>query len=214
MSNKLSSTPQWKWLMQQQRGMDIPRRRETYYTGESFTVPKEQFEDRDGQMVSTGNYPDEMRGKSWKVVGVGEPPNPPLLMAMSHQKMLHQKLNNERNVDPGPKERIDDSGWKSGHWKVAKIMLRRDMDRADIDWMRTGSKRAYRQYKLLQTFIETKSQQNFDADDSFSTKYLHAYRKAYSDSSNTRNTWDVRGPAFDFITDVREKLGIPTYNKL
>ena len=29
MSNKLSSTPQWKWLMQQQRGMDIPRRRET-----------------------------------------------------------------------------------------------------------------------------------------------------------------------------------------
>lgn len=214
MSNKLSSTPQWKWLMQQQRGMDIPRRKETYFTGETFTVPKEQFEDKDGQIVSTGNYPDEMRGKTWKVVGVGEPPNQSLLWALLQQKEIQKRTENNKNVDPGPKERIDDSGWKSGHWKVAKIILRRDMDRADIDWMRTGSKRAYRQYKLLQTFIETKSQQNFDADDSFSTKYLHAYRKAFSDSSNTRNTWDVRSPAFDFITDVREKLGIPTYNKL
>ena len=214
MSNKLSSTPQWKWLMQQQRGMDIPPRKDTYYTGEVFTVPKDQFEDRDGQIVSTGNYPDEMRGKTWRVVGVGEPPNQSVLWAMQHQKEINKETQKYKNVDPGPKERINDSGWKSGHWKVAKLILRRDMDRADLEWMRTGSKRAYRQYKLLQTFIETKSQQNWDADDTFSTKYLHAYRKAYSDSSNFRNDWAVRSTAFDFLTKVREELGLPTYNKL
>ena len=214
MSNKLSSTPQWKWLMQQQRGMDIPPRKDTYYTGEVFTDPKDQYEERDGRLVSTGNYPEEMRGKTWRVVGVGEPPNQSLLWALQHQKTMQKELNVDKNKDPGPIERINDSGWKSGHWKVAKLILRRDMDRADTDWIRTGSKRAYRQYKLIQTFIETKSQQNWDADDSFSTKYLHAYRKAYSDFTNTRNDWEVRSTASDFLTKVREELGLPTYNKL
>ena len=214
MSNKLSSTPQWKWLMQQQKGMSAPRRNETHYTGEVVEVPKEQFLFVDGHLSDNGHYPPEMRGKTFKVIGVGEAPNQALLLALNKERVLRKKEQNTENVDPGPEETIDSGHWKSGHWKVAKLILKRDLERADVQWMRTGSARTYRQYKLLLNFIEEKSRQNWDGDDDFATKYLTKYRRAYSDFANKRNDWSVRCIAADFLTEVRGMLCLPTYNKL
>ena len=212
MSNKLTGTPQWKWMMMKQKGMTESAPREMYYTGEEFTVPKDKFVEVDGEFRATPDFPQEMRGKKFRVIGIGDPPNKTLLYALTQRKLEEQ--NKPRNLDPGPKEKIDCSHWKAGHWKVAKLILRRDMDRADNHWMRFGTKSAYRQYKLIEQFLEEKSQQNWDPDDDFSTKYLVKYRRAFSDSMNTRLDWDVRRDALNTLDEVRDKLKIPTYNKL
>ena len=92
--------------------------------------------------------------------------------------------------------------------------MRRDLDRADNHWMRTGSKSAYRQYKLIEQFLEEKSQQNWDPDDDFATKYLTEYRRAFSDSMNTTVDWTRRREAMATIELVRSELKLPHYNKL
>ena len=212
MSNKLTGTPQWKWMMMKQKGMTESAPREMYYTGEEFTLTKDKFVEVNGELTSTPDFPQEMRGKKFRVIGIGDPPNKTLLYALTQRKLEEQ--NKPRNIDPGPKEKIDSSHWKAGHWIVAKLMLRRDMDRADNHWMRFGTKSAYRQYKLIEQFLEEKSQQNWDPDDDFSTKYLVKYRRAFSDSMNTRLDWDVRRDALNTLEEVRDKLKIPTYNKL
>ena len=202
MSNKLASTPQWKWMMQKQRGIDVPKIRELYYTGEVFTVPENEIR---------SHYPKEMRGNTYRVIGIGNPPSLQIIAAMQQRKMENKP---KPQIDPGPQEKIDSSHWKSGHWKVAKIILRKDMDRADKEWITFGSKRAYRQYKLIEQFIEEKSQQNWDPDDDFATKYLIEYRKAFSDHLNTRVDWERRRTAINTINEVRDLLRLPTYNKL
>ena len=133
---------------------------------------------------------------------------------MSKEKKEKEKNQVVENIDPGPIETIDSQHWKSGHWKVAKLILKRDLERADTSWMTFGSSRAYRQYKLLQAFIEEKSQQLWDDDDDFSTKYLTKYRRAYSDFANKKLEWSVRRIASDFLTEVRGMLCLPRHNKL
>ena len=214
MSNKLASTPQWKWLMQQQRGIKPSKLKELYYTGEVVEIPKDEFKEVDGQMVSTGNFPSSMRGKKYRVIGIGNPPGFIQVSTILSNKQNRLKAQELRNIDPGPKEKIDSSHWKSGHWKVAKLVLRRDLERADNHWMRFGTKSAYRQYKIIEQFLEEKSQQNWDPDDDFSTKYLVKYRKAFSDSMNTRLDWNIRKDALNTLEEVRDRLKIPTYNKL
>ncbi len=214
MSNKLASTPQWKWLMQKQRGIEGKRGRELYYTGEVFHVPENEFIEKDGHMVKQGDYPKEMRGNTYRVIGIGNPPSFPLIAAMYKAKQEKKKAEKYRGIDPGPKAKIESSHWKAGHWKVAKVILRRDMDRADNHWMRFGTKSAYRQYKLIEQFLEEKSQQNWDPDDSFATKYLIEYRKAFSDSMNRNLDWTRRREAMATIDLVRSELKIPQYNKL
>ena len=214
MSNKLASTPQWKWLMQKQRGIESPKSRELYYTGERFSVAKNEFEERDGMMVRTGSFPNEMRGKHYRVIGIGNPPSFQLIAAVHKIKEEKKKEMANRGVDPGPKATIQSDHWKAGHWKVAKVILRKDMDRADNHWMRFGTKSAYRQYKLIRDFLEEKSQQNWDPDDSFATKYLIEYRKAFSDSMNRNLDWTRRREALATIDLVRSELKLPQYNKL
>tara|TARA_R110000787_G_scaffold36240_2_gene92733 strand:- start:202 stop:855 length:654 start_codon:yes stop_codon:yes gene_type:complete len=217
MGKEITTTPQWKYLMQQQKGMALPPRQETYYTGEVVKVAKEQFTMVDGEIINNGqegNWQQDMRGKTYKVLALGEAPDRSLLVAMSKEKKEKEKNQVVENIDPGPIETIDSQHWKSGHWKVAKLILKRDLERADTSWMTFGSSRAYRQYKLLQAFIEEKSQQLWDDDDDFSTKYLTKYRRAYSDFANKKLEWSVRRIASDFLTEVRGMLCLPRHNKL
>ena len=211
MSNKLASTPQWKWLMQKQRGIEGKRGRELYYTGEVFHVPENEFIEKDGHMVKQGDYPKEMRGNTYRVIGIGNPSSLGLVAAMQKQKELYKP---RPKLDPGPKAKIESSHWKSGHWKVAKVILRRDLDRADKEWMTFGSKQAYRQYKLIEQFLEEKSQTNWDPDDDFATKYLIEYKKAFSDSMNKNLDRTRRREALALIDLVRSELKLPQYNKL
>ena len=211
MSNKLGSTPQWKWMMQKQRGIDVPKTKELYYTGEILKVPAQEFIEKDGQMVKTGDFPEVMRGKTYRVIGIGNPSSLGLVAAMQKQKELHKP---RTKIDPGPKEKIESSHWKSGHWKVAKVILRRDLDRADKEWMTFGSKQAYRQYKLIEQFLEEKSQTNWDPDDDFATKYLIEFRRAFSDSMNKNVDWSRRREAMATIELIRSELKLPHYNKL
>ena len=215
MSNKLASTPQWKWLMQKQRGIEGTRGRELYYTGEVFHVAKDEFEEKDGMVISNGrNFPQEMRGNTYRVIGIGNPPSFSLIAAVYKAKQEKKLAEKNKFIDPGPKAKIESSHWKAGHWKVAKVILKRDMDRADNHWMRFGTKSAYRQYKLIEQFLEEKSQQNWDPDDSFATKYLIEYKKAFSDSMNTNLDRNRRREAMATIELVRSELKLPQYNKL
>jgi len=209
--NRMSSTPQWKYLMQRQVGIDVGAPKEVYYTGEVVDVPKEQFVEIDGEMRNTGNYPDEMRGKRYRVMGIGNVDRSAISMLST---IRNQEKPAPKNTDPGPQQTIRSSHWKSGHWKVAKLILKKDMDRADKEWMTFGSKRAYRQYKLIEQFLEEKSQQNWEPDDDFATKYLIEFRRAFSDSMNIRVDWERRREALATIQLIRDELKLPTYNKL
>ena len=211
MSNKLGSTPQWKWLMQKQRGIVAPKVRELYYTGEVINVPADEYLEVNGEMVKQGDFPQVMRGKTYRVIGIGNPQSLGLVAAMQKQKELRKP---RTKIDPGPKAKIESSHWKSGHWKVAKVILRRDLDRADKEWMTFGSKQAYRQYKLIEQFLEEKSQTNWDPDDDFATKYLIEFRRAFSDSMNKNVDWSRRREAMATIELIRSELKLPHYNKL
>lgn len=208
--SKLSSTPQWKYILQKQRGIETQKNPDFYYTGEVLDIPDKEFEEKDGDIRWLGNYPKELRGKKFRVMGIGSPDRSTLAWLATQKK----KETFYVNEDTGPKEKIQSDHWKSGHWKVAKIILRRDLDRADNHWMRTGSKSAYRQYKLIEQFLEEKSQQNWDPDDDFATKYLTEYRRAFSDSMNTTVDWTRRREAIATIELVRSELKLPQYNKL
>ena len=39
-----NQSPQWKWYIQQERGMKVPKLRELYYTGEVLDLPKDRFQ--------------------------------------------------------------------------------------------------------------------------------------------------------------------------
>ena len=211
MSNKLGSTPQWKWLMQKQRGIVTPKVRELYYTGEVINVPPDEYSEVNGEMVKQGDFPQVMRGKTYRVIGIGNPQSLGLVAAMQKQKELYKP---KPKKDPGPQATIKSDHWKAGHWKVAKVILRRDLDRADKEWMTFGSNQAYRQYKLIEQFLEEKAQTNWDPDDDFATKYLIEFRKAFSDSMNKNVDWSRRREAMATIELIRSELKLPHYNKL
>tara|TARA_B100000287_G_scaffold221983_1_gene209405 strand:+ start:4142 stop:4774 length:633 start_codon:yes stop_codon:yes gene_type:complete len=206
-----NQSPQWKWYIQQERGMKVPKLRELYYTGEVLDLPKDRFQGEGDDFRKVTNAPDEMLGKKWRVIGIGGV-NPDYAQLLYQQKETNKKKT--KQVDPGPKATIDITKWKSGEWKVAKVLLNKDKQRADKEWMTFGSNKAYRQYKYLEEIISKGNSRDWTQDDDFSSMYLIKVRRAIGNIMNKRVESQVRNEARVLIQQVRDLLNIPPLNDL
>jgi len=201
------NTPQWKAFVQQERGQKVPNDSPMYYTGEILRVPEEG---RD--------YPEDMKGNCYYLVGVGSSPIPKQVrFKLAEEKERRKKLEAPQ-INPEPEQteypEIDYSDWSTtGHLKVAKFILKKDNEYLKRIMNTFADKISQGKHARHTEQVERlQDVKGLDSDDDFASYWLPKLRKSFYIMRSSKS--EGKNEASTIISSAREALNIPNPNKI
>jgi len=200
------NTPQYRAFVQKERGQKVPDKSPMYYTGETFTVPK-----------NSKNHPKDMHGKSYYVIGVGDSPIPRQVRFKLAWEKERRKKYQEQKVEvttPQTYPELDHSDWTtSGHLKVAKFILNKDGEYLQKIVSTFGNKKDIEKLnRHREQAAKLQDVKGVDQDDDFAAYWLPKLRKAYYIMRSPKS--DGKAEAIQIISSARDSLSIPNPNKI
>jgi len=201
------NTPQWKAFVQQERGQKVPNDSPMYYTGEILRVPEEG---RD--------YPEDMKGNCYYIVGVGSSPIPRQVRFKLAEEKERRKRQQVPQIEPIPEQTeypvIDYSDWTTtGHLKVAKFILKKDNEYLKRIMNTFADKISQGKHARHTEQVERlQDVKGLDSDDDFASYWLPKLRKSFYIMRSSKS--EGKNEASTIISSAREALNIPNPNKI